>query len=194
MIAVQRGTPLILTSAAATLAFQAGAINMGIAGQFMVGSAFAAIAGYALAGLPKLLHILLVLLICAIAGAVAGFIPAFFKRISGINEVVTGMIANLLMPQLLNMVISAVPVLREAQHGSSRGIPTSAQFRQFVELTNGRLGTGTKANTSIFLAVIVVLFLAWWMKHSKLGFELRMTKANYFFAEFAGIRASRSFY
>ena len=44
MIAIQRGTPLILTAAAATLAFQAGAINMGIAGQFVVGSAFAAMA------------------------------------------------------------------------------------------------------------------------------------------------------
>lgn len=194
MIAIQRGTPLILTSAAATLAFQAGAINMGISGQFMVGGAFAAIAGYAFAGLPKLLHIPLALLVCAAAGAAAGFIPAFFKRISGVNEVITGMIANLLMPHLLSTVIGAFPLLREAQRGSARGIPLSAQFRQFVELTNGQLGTGTKANTSVFLAIIIVLFLAWWMKHSKLGFELRMTRANYPFAEFAGIRASRSFF
>ncbi len=94
MIAIQRGTPLILTAAAATMAFRAGAINMGMAGQFMVGSTVASMAAAALAGLPKPVHLPLVLLFCAAGGAAAGFVPAFFKRVSGINEVITGMIAT----------------------------------------------------------------------------------------------------
>ncbi len=194
MIAIQRGTPLILPAAAATMAFRAGAINMGMAGQFMGGSSVASIAAAALPGLPKPVHLPLVVLLCAAGGAAAGFIPAFFKRVSGINEVITGMIANLLMPHLLSAVVNSVPLLRLARRGAFRGIPESAQFTHFGRITDGGLGAGTKANTSIFLAIAVALFLSWWLRRTTLGFEIRMTKANYTFAEFAGIRASRGFY
>ncbi len=195
MIMIQRSTPLILTSAAATMAFRSGAINMGIAGQFMVGGAAAAMAGYAFTGLPKLIHLPLVLLCSALGGALAGFIPAFFKRMSGVNEVITGMIANLMMPQLLSAVVGSSAYLRTARAGASRvGIPASAQFRQVVEITGGAWGTATHAHTGIIFAIAVALLLAWWIKHSALGFELRMTKSSYTVAEFAGINASRGFY
>ena len=194
MIAIQRGTPLILTAAAATMAFKGGAINMGMAGQFMVGGSVASMAAGALQGLPGPSHLPLILLCVALGGAAAGFVPAFFKRVSGINEVITGMIANLMMPHLLSAVVDLLPFLRGARSASRRGIPNTALFAHFSDLTNGLLGVGTKANTSVFLAIGVCLFMAWWIRRSTLGFEIRMTKANYTFAEFAGIRASRGFY
>ncbi len=98
------------------------------------------------------------------------------------------------MPHLLSAVVNGVPLLRLARRRASRGIPESAQFTHFVQLTNGGLGAGTKANTSIFLAIAVAFFLSWWLRRTTLGFEIRMTKANYTFAEFAGIRAGRGFY
>ncbi len=194
MIAIQRGTPLILTASAATMAFRAGAINMGMAGQFMVGSSVASRAAASLVGLPAPLHLPLTLFFCALGGAAAGFVPAFFKRVSGISEVITGMIANLVMPFLLSTVMRILALLGLLRMGRGRGIPPSALFAHFEDITNGGLGAGTKANTSIFFAVGVALFLAWWIRHSTLGFEIRMTKANFTFAEFAGIRAGRSFY
>ena len=69
-----------------------------------------------------------------------------------------------------------------------------AQFSQFAELTNGGLGNGTKANTGIFVAVAIVILLAILVKRSKLGFEIRITQANFRFAEFLGIKAGRSFF
>jgi simple sugar transport system permease protein len=185
---------LILTSAAATMAFRAGAINMGMAGQFMVGGSVASMAAAALAGVPTPLHLPLTLVCAALGGAAAGFVPAFFKRVSGINEVITGMIANLMMPHLLSAVVSLLPLLRGVRFAARRGIPETALFAHFAQITNGGLGSGTKANTSIFLAIGLALFLQWWIRRSTLGFEIRMTKANYSFAEFAGIRASRGFY
>ena len=193
MIAIQRGTPLVLTAAAATMAFKGGAINMGMAGQFMVGGSVASMAAASLSGLPGVLHLPLVLLCCALGGAAAGFLPAFFKRVSGINEVITGMIANLMMPHLLNIVTDVLRTLGLVRRGG-RAIPVTVRFAHFTDLTKGTLGTGTKANTSVFLAVGVALFLAWWIRRSSLGFEIRMTKASFTFAEFAGIRASRAFY
>lgn len=195
MIAIQRSAPYIFTSAAAVVAFQGGAINMGLDGQFMVGGAAAAIAGYAFADLPAYIHIPLIMVICMICGAAAAFVPAIFKRMSGISEVVTGMIANLMMPFLVSAVISLTPGLRGFQSGaSSHGIAPSAQLPQFSELTNGALGAGTKANVGFFVAVAFVVIFAIWIKHSKIGYEIRMTKFSYSFAEFAGIRAGRSFF
>ncbi len=195
MIAVQRATPLILTAAAATLAFRAGAINMGLAGQFTVGAAVAAMAGYGLSGLPKLLHIPIILLLCGVSGAAAAFIPAIFKKMSGVNEVITGMIANLLIPHLISAVVGLSPALRAARGGAAReGIRESARLSQFVELSGGRIGVGTQANTGIFVAIGITLALALWMRYSKMGYEFRVTKINPKFAEFGGIKADRVFF
>jgi simple sugar transport system permease protein len=195
MIAIQRATPLIFTSVAAAIAFQGGAINMGLAGQFMVGAAVAAVAGYGIPPMPGILHVSLIFLLCAVGGAAAAFIPAIFKRMSGINEVITGMISNLLMPYLISLVINSNSLMRAARRGaSSEGIHASAQLPQFAELTNGGLGAGTKANVGLFVAAGLALFLAWWLSHSKLGYEIRMTRMNYTFAEFGGIRAGKCFF
>jgi len=167
---------------------------MGNAGQFMVGSSIASMAAAATAGLPAPLHLPLVLLFCAIGGAAAGFVPAFFKRLSGINEVITGMIANLMMPHFLSAVVSLLPVLRGARAAASRGIPETALFAHFATLTRGGLGAGTQANTSIFMALGLAAVLSWWLRRTSLGYEIRMTKANYTFAEFGGIRAGRMFF
>jgi len=194
MIAVQRATPLIIVSGAAVLAFQGGAINMGLQGQFVVGAAVAAVVGYALPEMPKFIAIPIVLIFCAIGGAAAGWIPAFFKMVSGVNEVITGMIANLLIPSLLSMILG-LPFLRSMRSGASRyGIQPWTQFSQFNELSNGKLGFGTKANTAIFMAIGLVLFLGYWIKRTKIGYEIRISSANFSFAEFAGINANRSFY
>lgn len=119
-IAIQRATPLILTAAAAVLAFQGGAINMGIEGQFMVGGAVAAVAGAAIPHMPGWIAVPIVLLLCALGGALAGWIPAFFRMVSGVSEVITGMIANLVVPPLLGLVFS-LPFLRLARSAASRG-------------------------------------------------------------------------
>jgi len=194
MIAIQRATPLIISAAAATAAFRAGAINMGLSGKFAVGASLAAMAGYGL-DLPKPLHIPAVLLISGIGGGLAAMVPAIFREMSGVSEVITGMIANMIIPHLLNAVTGLIPGAGRAMWGASReGIRESAQLAQFVELTDGRVGVATQANTGIFVAIVIIFLLAVWMRYSKLGYEFRVTRLNPLFAEFGGIRAKRYFF
>ncbi len=193
MIGIQRATPLLLTSAAAVAAFRGGAINMGLEGQFMVGAAAAAVAGGAMPEMPKFITIPLIFLICGLAGAAAGWIPAFFKMVSGVSEVITGMIANLIMPSLMSVVLS-LPLLRAIRSASRGGVQPWAQLSQFTELTNGGWGFGSKANTGIFAALVIVFLLALVYQRTKIGYEIRLSSANFRMAEFAGINAGRKFY
>ncbi len=193
MIAVQRATPLILASLAAALAFQGGAINMGLEGQFLVGGAIAALVSGVIPEMPRGFAVPIVLLFCAIFGALAGLVPAIFKIMSGISEVITGMIANMIMPSLLTIMFS-IPVFRMIRSASrEQGIQPWAQLSQFSELTNGRIGTGTHANTGIFLAIGMAIFLALVFHRTKLGYEIRMSCANHSLADFAGISSQKSF-
>lgn len=193
-IAIQRATPLILTAAAAVLAFQGGAINMGIEGQFMVGAAVAAVAGAVVPKMPGNLSLITVLFFCALGGALAGWIPAFFRMVSGVNEVITGMIANLVIPPLLGIILG-LPFLRMARAAASaNGIRDWAILPQFSEITNGGFGAGSRANLGIVLAVVVVFFLAIAIKRTKIGFEIRLASANFSMASFVGINARKSFY
>jgi simple sugar transport system permease protein len=195
MIALQRATPLVLTAVAAAVAFRGGAINTGLAGQFMVGSAVAAVAGYGLPPLPPPLGATLALLFCGAGGAAAAFIPAAFRRLSGVNEVITGMIANFLIPPLLAAILNALPFLRVARAGAAReGVRAWTRLPQFAELTGGGWGAGTKAHVGIFVALALVLVMTWVMRRTTLGYEIRVTRANASFAEFAGVRAGRVFF
>jgi len=195
MVTIQRATPLIFTALAATLAFRGGAINMGLAGQFIAGASIAGMAAAVLPPLPKALHLTAILFLCMLGGAAAAFIPAFFKRVSGVHEVITGMIANLLIPHLLSLlrgVLGALGLLHRMVGGQN--LPASARLLQFQELTGGAVGTGTRANTGIFLALALMVALTVWIKRSRLGYEIRITRANAPFTEFGGIRAGRMFF
>lgn len=194
MIGIQRATPLILVSTAAVVAFQGGAINMGLQGQFLVGAAVASLVGSNLPEMPGFLAVIIVLFFCALGGAAAGWIPAFFKMASGVNEVITGMIANLMMPSLISMVFG-FPYIRDLRRNAMRvGIRPWSILGQFNEITSGRLGFGTKANTGIFIAIALVLIMALVMKRTKIGYEIRMSSANFKMAVFSGIKANRRFY
>jgi general nucleoside transport system permease protein len=194
MIAIQRATPLILVSTAAVLAFQGGAINMGLEGQFLVGAAVASLVGANLPEMPKFAAIIIVLFCCAIGGAIAGWIPAFFKMVSGVSEVITGMIANLMMPSLISIAFG-LPYIRDLRRAALQGgVRPWATFAQFNDLTQGGIGFGTKANTGIFVAIAMVLIMTLVMRRTKIGYEIRMSSANYGMAVFAGIKARRRFY
>ena len=63
--------PYMFAGLAVALGFRAGLFNIGAEGQLFIGAITAAIAGYAITGLPAIIHIPLALLIGALGGAVS---------------------------------------------------------------------------------------------------------------------------
>ena len=76
-------TPLILTGLAVAFAFRCGLFNIGGQGQYLVGTFVAAWIGSSFAGLPGVLHILVTIVLCCLAGAVWAGIAGILRATVG---------------------------------------------------------------------------------------------------------------
>src|SRR5207248_3245798 len=87
-------TPLILTGIAVAFAFRCGLFNIGGSGQYTVGALVGVQFGVWFAGMPKPLHVLLVMAVATIAGAVWAGIAGILKATVGAHEVITTIMLN----------------------------------------------------------------------------------------------------
>ena len=112
--------PYVFLSLAVAVAFKTGLFNIGVEGQFTIGSVCAAWAGVTFGGLPAIIHLPLVLLIGALGGAIWAAFPGFLKARTGAHEVISTMMMNYIAFRLAEYLIS-VP-LRDP---SSTGVQTN---------------------------------------------------------------------
>ncbi|MCG0238392.1 MAG: ABC transporter permease [Firmicutes bacterium] len=176
-------TPLIFTGLSVAFAFRAGLFNIGGEGQYIVAQLAAAVAGYAITGLPGWLHVTVAILAGALAGGLWGAIPGLLKAYRGVHEVVNTIMMNYIALYLANYLIAnylkapgALPVTPEI-------LPT-ARLAQI--LPPSRLHTG------LFLALgaAVLVYLLLW--HTRWGYEIRAVGHNPRAAEYAGIDVPRN--
>ena len=86
-------TPLILTGISAAIAWEAGAINLGQPGQFLMGAITAALLGIYLP-FPAWISIPIILFGAALAGALWSGLAAFFRQRYGMDEFVSTLMLN----------------------------------------------------------------------------------------------------
>ena len=89
-VTLQMMTPLLFTGLSVAIAFRAGLWNIGAEGQMLISALFAGVAGYALTGLPMIVHLLL----CIILGCIGGTLPAVLRVYLGVNELVVCLMLN----------------------------------------------------------------------------------------------------
>ena len=99
-------TPYIFTSLAVALGFKAGMFNIGVEGQFYIGALVSVWAGYALTGLPAIVHLPLALGMAALAGAIWAGIPGYLKAKTGAHEVITTIMANYVAFRLTEYLVN----------------------------------------------------------------------------------------
>lgn len=108
--------PYIFLSLAIAVAFKTGLFNIGVEGQFTIGSVCAAWAGVAFGGLPAIIHLPLVLLTGALGGALWAAFPGYLKARTGAHEVISTMMMNYIAFRLAEYLIS-VPLRDPASTG-----------------------------------------------------------------------------
>ncbi|HOM42748.1 MAG TPA: ABC transporter permease, partial [Bacillota bacterium] len=98
-------TPLILTGLSIAFAFKCNLFNIGVEGQFIIGSITAVWAGWAFTGLPAILHLPLTLLAGTVAGGIWASVIGWLKAKVGSHEVINGIMMNYIAMYTSNFLV-----------------------------------------------------------------------------------------
>lgn len=173
-------TPLIFTGLSVALAFRVGLFNIGGEGQFLVGAALAAIAGFSFAGLPWFIHLPLAVLAGFVGGALWGFVPGILKARTGAHEVIVTIMMNYIAFNLINWALKTPLVQREGRSDPiSKAVEPSAYLVGLVD--------GLRIHWGIVIAIVVAIAVSWFLFRSTKGFEFRAVGLNPSAARYAGI-------
>lgn len=181
-----RSTPFIIAGLSVALAFKAGLFNIGAEGQLYAGAIAAVVIGTTLR-LPPFLHIPLSLLAGALGGAAWAAIAGFLKARTGAHEVINTIMLNYIAMRMTEWLIkSKTPYLlgdpADTTGSRTRVIEASAQLPGFP------VGGTTILHLGIPLAIGLTALVAWLLKRTTTGFELRTTGSNPNAARYAGIK------
>ena len=172
--------PLMFGGLAVGLGLKAGLFNIGVAGQYLVGAFAAAVVGASFATAPAFVGVTAGVGAGALAGAFYGFIPGFLKARTGAHEVVTTIMLNNAAGLLLTWAVTDLPGVRAP----------SFTFARTADIGNSALPVlfGRNLHLGIVLAFVAVFAVAFLLKRTTLGFEIRTVGLNPDASRYAGMR------
>jgi ABC-type uncharacterized transport system permease subunit len=97
--------PYVIVGLAVALGFKGGVFNIGAEGQLHIGAILAAWIGFAVVGMPPILHIPLVILMGILGGFLWGGIAGVLKAFTGAHEVITTIMLNFIALLLVDWLI-----------------------------------------------------------------------------------------
>lgn len=177
---LEKATPLILGGLAVAFAFKAALFNIGGQGQLLLAAIVAGYLGFAIEGLPFIIHMPLALLGGALAGALYGAIPGALKTYTGAHEVITTIMLNFIAINITDFLADG-PWKDEGIVARTPKVMDTA-----VIPTWGNIPLG------FFIAVLVAVAIWYLLYRTTLGYEIRTVGLNPNAAQYAGIRVART--
>lgn len=177
-----QATPIIFTSLAFLFAFKCGLFNIGAEGQLLIGGFSAALVGITFTDLPIYIHLPLALLAGAAGGALWGFIPAILKARLDAHEVITTMMLSYVALYVISYMVN-YPFKAPGWVAQTPIVAPSAQLPSLMY--------PTQLSASIIVAIIMVVFIAYVLQKTTLGYEIRAIGLNPSAAESGGINVKK---
>ena len=159
-----RTVPLLLIGAGITLAFRAGALNIGAEGQFYAGAIAATWVGLHLGAWPAILALPALGLAAMAAGAAWCVIPAILRIRFGVVEVISTLLMNFVALALVSLMVTGP--LQEVRRTYPQSDPIAASARLPIL-------PGTRLHLGLAVAVAVCLLLHVFYDRTTWGFRLR---------------------
>ena len=179
---VVKAVPLVVTSMGIIVAFKMKFWNIGAEGQITMGALGAAWVALNLSpGLPQPVMLLLMMTVAALCGGIWAFIPAFFKARFGTNETIFTLMMNYV----------AIKFVTYLQYGpwkdpAAGGFPKIAMFSE-----NAILPEVMGVHIGWIIAIILTVFVYFFIKHTKLGYEITVVGESVETARYAGMNISK---
>jgi ABC-type uncharacterized transport system permease subunit len=187
-------SPILLTALACILAFRMKLWNIGADGQMFMGAwAATAVAVFILpSGTDRVLMLGAMALAGILAGLLYGTIPGFLKARLNINEIITTLMLNYIAYKWLEYFVVVGP-WSIGDFESTGRFPVSATWPRLTEFAKSvPILSGLTAHPGIFLGIIAAIILAWILKRSRWGYEIRVIGNNPNAARYAGISLARN--
>jgi general nucleoside transport system permease protein len=184
-------TALILTGFAVSFAFNCGLFNIGGQGQYIVGAFISAWVGASFVHMNSGLHIVITIVLAALAGAAWAAIAGFLKATAGVHEVISTIMLNWIAIWVTSALVGQGGQL---QNHVDRSIPVSSDIAQGAHLPvfwGDPILQGLHIGFFIALAAPVVYWVI--VNRTTLGYEVRATGFNSEAARYGGISVKRSY-
>ncbi len=177
---LNKSVPYIFAGLAVALGFRAGLFNIGAEGQLFMGAVGAVWVGFALTGVPAIIHIPLALLAGALGGALWGFVPGLLKAKTGGHEVINTIMMNYIAFRLTEYLLRGPLQRPDSFNPVSPFIQDSAKLPRFFE-------DPIRFHLGFFIALAVAYGVYWLLFKTRWGFDLRTVGANPNAARYAGM-------
>ena len=169
---------ILFCGLASAIPLQAGLFNVGAEGALY----FGAVVGTAFAvstKMPSWIHVPLVLLTAAVAGALCGFISGWLKAKWNTSELVTSLMMNYVGYYVGMYLINYYFRDKAAGYFTSYKLPQTAWLKQFIP--------GTRIHYGVVLSFIFAILCYVLIYKTRLGYEIRALGSNREFAKYGGI-------
>jgi general nucleoside transport system permease protein len=182
-----KATPLVFTGLSVSLAMRAGLFNVGAEGQITIGAFVCALVGAHLpSATPGLVAVPICLLAASAGGALVGAIPGWLKARRGAHEVIVTIMLNFVVRAAM---VGAGLLVFERETVHTRAIAAGAALPRLSSVIGALRGSAV--NVAFFLSIAVAVAVAWALRRTRLGFQLRAVGAQPRVAAAAGIDVGR---
>lgn len=183
-ILLKEAAILLAVSLALAPAFRMKFWNLGGEGQILIGAlATSACMIYLEGRIPSVLLIVISLAAAVAAGAVWAMIPAYFKARSNTNETLFTLMMNYVAIQLVAFFI----IIWEVPKGSGKvGIINQDSHAGWLPVI-----AGNDYLLDVIVVFLITVFIYYFMKYSKHGYELSVVGESQNTARYVGIKVER---
>ncbi|MGY1753192.1 ABC transporter permease [Blastococcus sp. SYSU D01042] len=192
VVILNRAVPLFLAGLAVSVAFRMGLFNIGVEGQYRMATVLSAGAGAAVS-LPAPLHVVFVIVVAMLVGALWAGIVAVLKVTRGVSEVISSIMLNFIALGTASWLLTGP--LRGSEEGAAiittEDLPASGRFPD-LNAVFGWIGLAQPRGELygfLLVAVVAGIVIAVLLKRTRFGFDLRATGLSPSAATASGIDA-----
>ncbi len=178
-----KAVPIFLCSLGVGVTFRLQVWNIGAEGQFAMGAVGATWAVLTFPDLPWYLMLPAMLVGASVLGGVWGLIPAMLKLRMRANEIIVTLMFNYIAIFILEYLVYG-----PWKDPASFGFPLTPEFPEAAIV--GTIG-GTRLHWGLLLCFGIAALLTFFLKYTRLGFELKAAGESARVAKYAGLPYGR---
>ncbi len=198
-------TPLLFSGLAVSVGFRMGLFNIGIEGQYLMGTFAAALVGFSIKGLPCYIHLPLVIAAGIAGGMVWSLLPIYLKVKRGVHEVISTIMLNYISYSLIHFLIDDIfmdrtqkmimglgsPIVRTPKLEPSALMPKLHGLFRFFGMT---LPKHVYLNGFFLISIALAVAVHCLIMRTPFGYELRAVGHNAEAARASGINPEKVYF